>query len=445
MTHHKLPTTEQSSSKENDVDSSLSAVDSPDTDTPKHFEAKPKSGSLVNFLVQFLVVAVIFFAVGFTLGQKGYQFGRQGVAPTINVSNRQNQVQNVDFSLFWEVFETLPKTYLDKEAVDGQKMMYGAISGMVRSLGDPYTSFLDPKQNESVRKDLSGTYEGVGIQLGFDKEKRLVVIAPLRGTPAEREGVRAKDLILKINDRETFDLTLPEAVELIRGEAGSQVSLQLLREGQSEPFDKTLKREKIEVKTVTVEYRNTDDGEVAIIEVTRFGEKTDAEWDAVVSEVAGRNVGGVVVDMRNNPGGLLMSSVHLAEEFVSGTIVKQRYSNGSEDSLSAQRSGKLTKVPLVVLVNEGSASAAEIFAGAIQDKNRGEIVGTVTFGKGSVQDVIDFAGGSGLHVTIAQWLTPDGNSIHDVGIKPDVEVERTAEDVEAERDPQLDRALEVLK
>ncbi len=413
-------------------------------ETPVGQEDVKKTGSLLNFIIQFLVVAVLFFSIGFVLGQKKIDVVKRGIIPTINVSNQASEIQNVDFTLFWEVFRTLPQTYYDKGAVDGQKMLYGAISGMVRSLGDPYTSFLDPAQNESVKRDLAGTYEGVGIQIGFDKEKRLVVIAPLRGTPAEKEGVRPKDLILKIDDRETFDLTLPEAVDLIRGDAGTRVTLSLLRDGQSEPFNKVLERAKIEVKTVNVDYRQVDSGEVAVIVVSRFGDKTDGEWDAVITEVVTRKVRGVVVDMRNNPGGLLASSVHLAEEFVGGTIVRQEYAEGNEDTLSAKRTGKLTKVPLVVLVNEGSASAAEIFAGAIQDKRRGDIVGVTTFGKGSVQDVIDLPGGSGLHVTIAKWLTPNGNSIHDVGITPDVVVKMTQDDIDNSRDPQLDEALRLL-
>lgn len=403
-----------------------------------------KVNSILSFLIQFGVVAVLFFGIGFVLGQKRYEIQTTGLVPKINVQGQTNAVQNVDFTLFWKVFETLPQTYVDKTAVDGQKMMYGAIAGMVRSLGDPYTSFFDPGQNESAKGDISGSYEGVGIQLGFDKEKRLVVIAPLKGTPAEREGVRAKDLILKIGEKDAFDITLPEAVDLIRGDAGTSVVLKFFRDGQGEPFEKTLRREKIEVQTVSVKYEVVDGGEIAIIEVTRFGEKTDAQWDKVVSEVVTKKVKGVVVDMRNNPGGLLASSVHLAEEFVNGVIVRQRYSDGKEESLSATRTGKLGKTPLVVLVNEGSASAAEIFAGAIQDKNRGKLVGEITFGKGSVQDVIDFPGGSGLHVTIAKWLTPDGNSIHDVGITPDEVVGMNAEDVQNERDPQLEKALELL-
>lgn len=404
-----------------------------------------KSSSLVSFLIQFLTVAVLFFSIGFVVGQKKLNIEKLGILPKITVSGQTApKVQNVDFSLFWNVFETLPQKYFDKTAVDGQKMMYGAISGMVRSLGDPYTAFLDPKQNDAVKDDLSGSYEGVGIQLGFDKEKRLVVIAPLKGTPAEREGVRAKDLILKIDNKETFDLTLPEAVDLIRGAAGTKVTLQFLRESDSKPFDKTLERAKIEVKTVSVDFKEARGKQIAIVEVTRFGEKTDSEWDSVIGEVVSHGVDGVIVDMRNNPGGLLSSSLHLAGEFIRGTVVKQEFADGSQSSLPADHTGKLLKKPLVVLVNEGSASAAEIFAGAIQDNKRGKLVGQKTFGKGTVQDVVDLPGGAGLHVTIARWLTPKGNSIHDVGITPDVTVEKTNEDIENERDPQLAKALEII-
>lgn len=426
-------------------DSNADESSAQDTKIERPLQEMGKSGSLVGFLVQFLTVAVLFFAIGFAVGQKKINLQRDGLIPTITVTNQSPlKNQNVDFSLFWNVFEALPQKYFDKSAVDGQKMMYGAIAGMVRSLGDPYTAFLDPKQNEAVNDDLSGSYEGVGIQLGFDKEKRLTVVAPLKGTPAEREGVRAKDLILKIDKKDTFDLTLPEAVDLIRGSAGTRVTLQLLRDGEDKPLDKTLERAKIEVKTVNVEFRETRGKQIAVVEVTRFGEKTDGEWDAAIDDVLSKDVDGVIVDMRNNPGGLLASSLHLAGEFVKGTVVKQEFANGSQTSLSADHIGKLLKMPLVVLVNEGSASAAEIFAGAIQDNNRGELVGQKTFGKGTVQDVVQLPGGAGLHVTIARWLTPDGHSIHDVGITPEVVVDRTSEDVQNERDPQLDKALEII-
>lgn len=402
---------------------------------------KPSSG-LFSFLLQFATVAVVFFAIGFTVGQKKVDLERNNFVPKIKFENQTPPAeQTVDFSLFWQVFNTLPEKYVDKTAIDGEKLLYGAISGMVRSLGDPYTAFLDPKQNQAIRNELAGTYEGIGIQIGFNKEKRLVVIAPLKGTPAQRAGLLPKDLIFKIGDRETFDLTLPEAVDLIRGAAGTKVKLVLQHQNEDKTYEAEIVREKITVKSVEVEFNATDSGEVAILTVSRFGETTDSEWDAAVGQVISKNVSGVIVDMRNNPGGLLTSSIHLASEFTTGTIVKQEFADGSVRSIAADHKGKLLSVPLVVLVNDGSASASEIFAGAIADNNRGKIIGEVTFGKGTVQDALELEGGSGLHVTVARWLTPRGKSINGEGIGPDIEVGRSADDIASDADPQLDRAL----
>src|SRR3990172_6265277 len=399
-----------------------------------------------NFFIQFLIVAIVFFAIGFAVGQKKIAVERRGFIPKLTVTNSlPAQNQTVDFSLFWNVWETLPKSYIDKSAFDGQKLLYGAISGMVRSLGDPYTAFLNPKQNEAIKADLSGVYEGVGIQIGFNKDKRLVVIAPLSGTPAQKANVRAKDLILRIDERDTFDLTLPEAVDLIRGPAGTSVKLELLHEGQEKPQELEIERAKISVKSVEVEFKNEQKGEIAVIKVTRFGDQTDSEWDMAVSDILARKVMGVVVDMRNNPGGLLSSAVHLASDFIRGTVVRQEFADGNVESLAVDHEGKLLKIPLTVLVNAGSASASEIFAGAIQDANRAKIVGEKTFGKGTVQDVVDFAGGSGLHITIAKWLTPRGKSISAVGITPDFIIEFPQQDQEEQKeDPQLDKALEII-
>lgn len=409
-------------------------------------EEKPKKPSgILSFLAQTAFIAVIFFAIGFNFGQKKIEVAKKSFIPQITFTNQSGPKQEtVDFSLFWQVYEALPQRFLDKSAIDGQKLLNGAIAGMVRSLGDPYTAFLDPKQNKSVNDELSGEYEGVGIQIGFNSEKRLVVIAPLKGTPAEREGVRAKDLILKIGDKETFDLTLPEAVDLIRGQAGTKVKLVLLHVGEEKSYDREIERAKINVKSVEVEYKQSKKGrEVAVLKVSRFGEKTDSEWDMAVEEVISKNAGGVIVDVRNNPGGLLSSSVHLASEFISGTVVKQEGSDGSVGSLEADHPGKLLKIPMVIMINGGSASASEILAGAIKDNKRGKVIGEKSFGKGTVQDVLPFAGGSSLHVTIAKWLTPKGDSIHGAGITPDIIIEVKA-DEEKERDIQLERALEII-
>ena len=393
--------------------------------------------------MQFLVIAVIFFALGFAVGQKRIEVTKKGFVPQISISNQlPPKNQNIDFSLFWQVFETLPQKYIDKSAFEGQKLLYGAISGMVRSLGDPYTAFLDPKQNEAIKADLSGVYEGVGIQIGFNKDKRLVVIAPLSGTPAQKANVRAKDLILRIDERDTFDLTLPEAVDLIRGPAGTSVKLELLHEGQEKPQELEIERAKISVKSVEVEFKNEQKGEIAVIKVTRFGDQTDSEWDMAVSDILARKVMGVVVDMRNNPGGLLSSAVHLASDFIRGTVVRQEFADGNVEPLAADHEGKLLKIPLTVLVNAGSASASEIFAGAIQDANRAKIVGEKTFGKGSIQTPEDLADGSGIHITTARWILPNGEWINGTGIKPDIEVKNS--DSSASADLQLEQAIQEL-
>src|SRR3990167_7636172 len=265
-------------------------------------DGKVQKGSLVSFFIQFLIVAAVFFAIGFSLGQKKLQIDRKGFVPKLSVSGQlPPENQRIDFSLFWNVLEVLPEKYLDKSAIDGQKILYGAIAGMVRSLGDPYTAFLDPSQNQTIKSEIAGAYEGVGIQIGFDEEKRLAVIAPLSGTPAEKEGIQAKDLILKIDDRDAFDLTLPEAVDLIRGQAGTKVKLVLQREGE-EPYEKIIERAKIDVKTVEVSFKDQNNKHIAVVKVSRFGEKTNDEWNMIMDEVAAKKVDGIIVDMRNNPG-----------------------------------------------------------------------------------------------------------------------------------------------
>lgn len=401
---------------------------------------RKKDTGVLSFVIQFLTVAAAFFIIGFVVGQHKFSFGTKGAIPQINFTNQVAPGnQNVDFSLFWKVMETLPQRYIDKSAIDGQKLLYGAISGMVKSLGDPYTAFLDPKQNEAVNDELSGSYEGVGIQIGFNKDKRLVVIAPLKGTPAETAGVKPKDLVLKIDTRDTFDMTLPEAVDLIRGRAGTKVKLVLLHEGEEKSYEKEIERAHIDVKSVELEFKEVKGKQIAIVHVTRFGEKTDSEWDTAISQALDKKAGGIVVDVRNNPGGLLSSSVHLGSEFVKGTIVKQQSGDGSTQALGADRVGRMLSTPIVVLINGGSASASEIFAGAIKDNKRGKVIGEKSFGKGTVQDVVNFAGGSSLHVTIAKWLTPNGSSIHGVGITPDIEVKNETGN---DKDLQLEKALE---
>ena len=328
-------------------------------------------------------------------------------------------------------------------------MVYGAISGMVASLGDPYTVFLPPSDQKQSKEDLAGSFEGVGIQLGY-KDGKIAVIAPLTETPADKAGIKAGDLILKIKDaannvdKETVGMTLPEAVELIRGPKGTEITLSLSREGK-EDFDAILKRDTILVKSVELSYKE----KTAVLKLTRFGERTYEEWDAAVTEIENKinkkEVSGMVLDLRNNPGGLLQGSIFIASEFLKdGIIVKQEKSqNGGTETYSVSRNGKLTKIPLVVLINPGSASASEIVAGALQERGRAKLVGEKSFGKGTVQEAEELVGGSGLHVTVARWLLPSGKNIDKEGVNPDFEIKM--DDNDQTIDPQLDKALELLE
>ncbi|MDO8551201.1 MAG: S41 family peptidase [bacterium] len=400
-----------------------------------------------------IVFALMLFSagVGYYGGQHEIKISSSGTQSRVTIDRKVPLgKEDVDFSLFWETWDKLKLSYLDKSALDDKKMVYGAIQGMVSSLGDPYTVFLPPTEQKQSRDDLAGEFDGVGIQLGY-KDEKLAVIAPLSGTPADKAGVKAGDLILKIKDvtksvdKETTGMTLPEAVNLIRGSRGTKVILTFLREGEPAPFDIDLTRGVILVKSVEVKI----DKGIARLSLTRFGEKTNQEWDESVNKILAEQVGGnakgVVFDLRNNPGGFLQGAVYIASEFLAdGVVVKQE--NAGElgtDVLSVNRKGRLLDIPLIVLVNQGSASASEIVAGALQERGRAKLVGEKTFGKGTVQEAEELPGGSGLHVTIAKWLLPNGTNIHKEGIRPDFEVKMDTKD--QTKDPQLDMAMELLK
>lgn len=395
-----------------------------------------------NRLGPYLAVAALSLFIGWQAGHRDLQFKQHNFLPTVNIINKEPpKGVNVDFSLFWKVWDELPKEYIDKSAVDPQKMLYGAISGMVSSVGDPYTSFLNPDQNQSLHDELGGSFEGVGIQLGYNKDKQLVVIAPLKNTPADRAGIQPKDIILKINGKDASELTLPAAVDAIRGPAGSKVTITIVRGDNASPKDITLIRERIKIKSVELTWKD----KVAVIKILRFGEQTNAEWDKAVDEAVQKQAKAIVVDVRNNPGGFLNSAVYLGSEFLKGTIVVQEDGNGVKKNFDATRVGRWLEGPVVFLANGGSASASEILAGAVQDRGRGKIVGEQSFGKGTVQEVVDLDGGAGLHVTVFKWLLPSGRWINEVGLSPNIKVEMTQADRDAGRDPQLDRALEEVK
>lgn len=373
----------------------------------------------------------------------------------IGQGNKINLVSGSDgtnSSLMDQVKTKLKDGFLEKDKMDEKTMGYGAISGMVAALGDPYTVFLPPEDNKSTNEDLAGEFGGVGISLGY-KDKTLAVMAPVAKSPAEKAGVKAGDLILRITDKEkkvdkdTTGIALDEALTLIRGEVGTEVTLKMYREGKSDSYDVILKRDKIVVPSIELEWKTVNGKNVAWVKLYKFSEQLFTQWPEIVNEIksksADKNYGGIVLDLRNNPGGYLQASVLVASDFVkSGVIVEQQASDGSVEKYEVDKSrGKLLNDKLVILVNGGSASASEILAGALKDYNRGKLVGEKTFGKGTVQQPEDFSDGSGLHITVAKWLLPNGANIHKVGITPDVEV-KSGEDLK--KDLQLDKAIEEL-
>lgn len=393
-----------------------------------------------------LLFVILSFLLGWQLGHKDIQVKLENNRPTVSVVNKEPpQNINVDFKLFWDTWDLVSRTYLDKKAIDPTKLFYGAISGMVSALGDPYTVFLPPQQQKFSKEELSGTFEGVGIQLGFNKDKRLVVVAPLAGTPAQRAGIQPQDVIVKIDDKDTTNMTLPEAVTLIRGSKGTQVTLTIFREGESDTRDFTLIRDSILVKSVEVSFRETKSGKkVAVIKLSRFVERTKEEWNEAVANLLSSNSEAVVLDLRNNPGGFLDGAVFIASEFLDGgDVVLQEDSEGKRIAFKANKAGKLTKIPMNILINKGSASASEIVAGALQDRKRAQLLGEKSFGKGTIQEAQDLEGGAGIHITVAKWLTPDGRWVNDSqGLDPDVTIEADKED--ATNDPQLDKVVELL-
>lgn len=409
----------------------------------------------ITDILIYLSIAVFLFGSGYKYAEWKLQKGSltQSNYTVFNAENpgiKNDKGQNIDFGLFWDTWEKVEQKYIDESKLDKQKMYYGAIKGMVASLGDPYTFFLTPEENKQSKDDLGGKFEGIGAQLGL-KGGRIVVIAPLKKSPAMEAGLRAGDIISKVDGESTKDWTLAQTVSKIRGEGGTKVVITIEREKDTK--DVSITRRQIQVDSVELTYENTDGKKIAYLKLNQFGDTSNEEWDAAVEDIQNqwqkKQIAGMVLDLRDNPGGYLESAVYIASEFLQPgqRVVKQESTNYSDRTYNVEREGKLLDIPLIVMINGGSASASEILSGALRDHKRAKLVGEKSFGKGSVQEPIDLKGGAGLHVTIAKWILPNGEWINGKGIEPAVKVTNKADEnntITKETDTQLKTALQQL-
>lgn len=400
--------------------------------------------TFVFFFIVFLIGMA--FWSGYEQGKKSpysYSQSENPVAPSeAIILNKNNRDKTIDFGLFWKVWGILKAKYVDREALDAHKLLYGAIDGMLSATGDPYTTFFDPEENKEFQEDISGTFEGIGAEMGV-KNEILTIIAPLEGMPAEKAGFMAGDKVLKINDQSTVNMSLEEAVTKIRGPKGTEVKLTIFRNGDEKSRDITVKRDVIIVKSVRFEMKEN----VAYIRVSRFGEDTEKGFRSAIRQARNKKASGFIIDMRNNPGGFLETAIELANFMlpIGKTAVIEENGAGERKEIKTRGGDMLSAFPTAVLINEGSASASEILAGALRDnRDNVTIVGKKSFGKGSVQELISVNRNTSVKITVEHWLTPSGQQINMIGITPDIEVDITREDLDNQRDPQLDKALEIL-
>lgn len=343
-----------------------------------------------------------------------------------------------------DVWSRLRSQYYDSAKLDQSKLEYSAVKGFVGGIGDPYTVFMPPEEAKDFGQELDGKLEGIGAELEV-KDSKLVVRAPLKNSPAEKAGILSGDIIFKINSEPAQEMTIYEAIRKIRGKKGTKVTLTLIRENRPEVFDIEITRDEILIDTVVVK---KIDGGIYHIAVNQFNDHTKVEFQKAVEEILLAKAKAIILDLRGNGGGYLDISVDMLSEIISGektaAIVKKRDQSQNE-TIKTSGSARIPDLPLVVLVDKGSASASEIVAGAVQDYKRGVLIGEKTFGKGSVQELINLNDGASLRMTIAKWFTPLNRSIDGDGIVPDIEVKLTEEDIKAERDPQLDAAVKYLQ
>lgn len=379
-----------------------------------------------------LVISFVFL-LGAYIGKYGYKLTPDRIYQT----SIQKTDSKLNFNEVNEVYSQLRNNFDGQ--LDEQKLNEGLKRGLVNSADDPYTEFLSREENKEFNEDLSGTFEGIGAELSKN-DKYIEIVSPISGFPADKAGLRPKDVIAEINSESAYDLTVSEAVKKIRGPKGTNVKLKIVREGK--PLDFEITREKISLPSVTSEVV----GDVGVIKISRFGNDTSSLARAMAQDLKSKNVKGIVIDLRNNPGGLLDASVDVASLWLDENqlVVEEKRGGKSIRKINATGDNILKGMPTVVLINNGSASASEILAGALSDHKVATLIGEKSYGKGSVQQVIELSGGGSLKVTIARWYTPAGKNIDKEGIKPDQEIKMADDDYKNKKDPQKDAAINKL-
>lgn len=400
-----------------------------------------------------LAFASITFSLGFALGkwQDNSWFEQHGLSlAEVNASGVNGVGQTSasslapDADLFWQVWNEVQDNYIG-QPVDDTQLFYGAVEGIAQAVDDPYTVYMNPEDAKDFKEVISGRFEGVGAEIG-SKEGQIVVIAPLAGSPAEAAGLLADDAIIKIDGTETTGMTIDEAVTKIRGPKGTSVTLTIYRSGDVDFKEVSIVRDTIQIKTASYTTQERNGKTIGLLTISHIDENTYEEIREFVQTILLEQPAGLILDLRNNPGGLLSECIDIASLFIEdGTIVSEQFSDGEVTIYEAAGDAALAQSPaMVVLINEGSASASEIIAGALQDYKRATVIGQTTYGKGSVQNYKEYPDGSSLKITVAKWLTPNGRTIDNIGISPDVAVDLTVDDYLAGRDPQLDAAIDYL-
>lgn len=394
-----------------------------------------------------IILIILFFIIGIVIGQSGniylYSDSNVGnVANTTNLSNSNQQVINgLDESKYLNVLRLLKSKYYDPTKINDNKAFDGALSGMVSSVGDPYTVYFDKDATSSFNEEMSGSFSGIGAEIGV-KDGSLTVIAPLKDTPAEKAGIMAGDIILKINNEDTQGMSSDIAVSKIRGEKGTEVKLTIYRPSDKSTKELSIFRDEIVVQSVDYQKK----GNIAVISISSFNDTTSSKFKEVASQiVADKNIKSIILDLRNNPGGYLDTAIDIASYWIrSGVVVQEKDRTNQITKHNAIGDPMLENYPTVVLINQGSASASEILSGALKDYKKATLVGKKTFGKGSVQEYQELGDGTAIKITVAEWLTPNNININKNGIEPDIDIDYTEKDFEKNIDPQLNKAIEIL-